>query len=139
MGRGPRAIALSRRNAKNRYPHHVGTPFPVGPNKRQGAVKNALLVKQLIGFAVREHTPFPRRSILCGILGANAGRAIGRDGVMPLRFVPQCVERIDVFEEALARVRRRNGGVVKIDRPEEVSCRLFLALTARRINQRSGF
>jgi len=23
-----------------------------------------LLVKQLIGFAVREHTPFPRRSIL---------------------------------------------------------------------------
>src|SRR6266481_9836473 len=49
------------------------------------------------------------------MLVADARSAIGGNGVIPARFVPQRVERMDVFKETFARVRRRNGGVVKID------------------------
>src|SRR4029077_7242613 len=31
------------------------------------------------------------------------------------RFLPQDIERMDVFEKTFARLRRRNGRVVKID------------------------
>src|SRR5438128_8829412 len=49
------------------------------------------------------------------MLGANARGAVGGDGVIPARFVPQSVERMDVFKETFARVRWRNGRAIKID------------------------
>src|SRR5437870_12256475 len=49
------------------------------------------------------------------MLGANARGAVGGDGVIPARFVPQSVERMDVFKETFARMRWRNGRAVKID------------------------
>src|SRR5437763_16747968 len=49
------------------------------------------------------------------MLGADASSAVGGDGVIPARFVPQSVERMDVFKETFARVRWRNGRPVKID------------------------
>src|SRR5207249_6620430 len=49
------------------------------------------------------------------MLGADASSAVGGDGVIPARFVPQSVERMDVFKETFARVRWRNGRTVKID------------------------
>src|SRR5436190_4075569 len=49
------------------------------------------------------------------MLGADARSAVGGDGVIPARFVPQSVERMDVFKETFARVLRRNGRMVKID------------------------
>src|SRR5439155_17886481 len=49
------------------------------------------------------------------MLRADARSAVGSDGVIPARFVPQSFERIDVFKETFARVRRRNGRAVKID------------------------
>src|SRR5437773_12194481 len=49
------------------------------------------------------------------MLGANARGAVGGDGVITARFVPQSFERMDVFKETFARVRWRNGGAVKID------------------------
>src|SRR5947199_9531151 len=49
------------------------------------------------------------------MLRADARGAVGGDGVIPARFVPQSVERMDVFKETFARVRWRNGRAVKID------------------------
>src|SRR5438094_409532 len=49
------------------------------------------------------------------MLGADARSAVGGDGVIPARFVPQSVERMDVFKETFARVRWRNSRAVKID------------------------
>src|SRR5205823_13730091 len=49
------------------------------------------------------------------MLGADARSAVGGDGVIPGRFVPQSVERMDVFKETFARVRWRNGRAVKVD------------------------
>src|SRR5260370_37948562 len=49
------------------------------------------------------------------MLRADARSAVGGDGVIPARFVPQSVERMDVFKETFARVRWRNGRAVKID------------------------
>src|SRR5260370_4891536 len=49
------------------------------------------------------------------MLCADARSAVGGDGVIPARFVPQRVERMDVFKETFARVRWRNGRAVKID------------------------
>src|SRR5213080_1700315 len=49
------------------------------------------------------------------MLRADARSAVGDDGVIPARFVPQSVERMDVFKETFARVRWRNGRAVKID------------------------
>src|SRR6266446_10337812 len=49
------------------------------------------------------------------MLRADAGSAVGGDGIIPARFVPQSVERTDVFKETFARVRWRNGRAVKID------------------------
>ena len=47
--------------------------------------------------------------------GADAGSAVGGDGIIPARFVPQSVERMDVFEKTFARLRGRNRCAVKID------------------------
>src|SRR5947207_13600397 len=49
------------------------------------------------------------------MLGADARSAVGGDGVIPAGFVPQSVERMDVFKETFACVRWRNGRAVKID------------------------
>src|SRR5437868_11057648 len=49
------------------------------------------------------------------MLGAYARSAVGGDGVIPARFLPQSVERMDVFKETFACVRWRNGRTVKID------------------------
>src|SRR5438046_6472760 len=49
------------------------------------------------------------------MLGADARSAVSGDGVIPARFVPQSVERTDVFKETFARVRWRNGRAVKVD------------------------
>src|SRR5437773_6083345 len=49
------------------------------------------------------------------MLRADARSAVGGDGVIPTRFVPQSVERTDVFKKTFARVRWRNGRAVKID------------------------
>src|SRR5207249_9003211 len=49
------------------------------------------------------------------MLRADARSAVGDDGVIPARFVPQSVERMDVFKETFARVRWRNGRAVKMD------------------------
>src|SRR3989440_3837220 len=49
------------------------------------------------------------------MLRADARSAVRGDGVIPARFVPQSVERMNVFKETLARVRWRNGRAVKID------------------------
>src|SRR5205823_3066690 len=49
------------------------------------------------------------------MLRTDARSAVGGDGVIPARFVPQSVERMDVFKETFARVRWRNGQAVKID------------------------
>src|SRR5436305_13827860 len=49
------------------------------------------------------------------MLGGDGSSAVGGDGVIPARFVPQGVERMDVFKETFARVRWRNGRAVKID------------------------
>src|SRR5947207_5081624 len=49
------------------------------------------------------------------MLRADARSAVGGDGVIPARFVPQSVERMDVLKETFARVRWRNGRAVKVD------------------------
>src|SRR5205823_12502957 len=49
------------------------------------------------------------------MLGADARSAVGGDGVIPARLVPESVERMDVFKETFARVRWRDGRAVKID------------------------
>src|SRR5713101_8214449 len=49
------------------------------------------------------------------MLRADARSAVGSDGVIPARFVPQSVERMDVFKETFAGVRWRNGRAVKIN------------------------
>src|SRR5213080_405810 len=56
------------------------------------------------------------------MLRADARSAVGDDGVIPARFVPQSVERMDVFKETFARVRWRNGRTVKIDILPAVVC-----------------
>src|SRR5881398_2384948 len=56
------------------------------------------------------------------MLRADARGAVGSDGVIPARFVPQSVERMDVFKETFARVRWRNGRTVKIDILPAVVC-----------------
>src|SRR5437773_3986195 len=49
------------------------------------------------------------------MLGADARSAVGGDGVIPARLVPESVERMDVFKETFARVRWRDRRAVKID------------------------
>src|SRR5207247_2742618 len=49
------------------------------------------------------------------MLGADARSAVGGDGVIPARFVPQSVERMDVFKETFARLRWRDGITIKIN------------------------
>ena len=49
------------------------------------------------------------------MLCADARGAVGGDGVIPTRFVPESVERMDVFKKSFARLRWRNSRAIKID------------------------
>src|SRR6266705_2195159 len=73
------------------------------------------LIQQFVAFAVEQDAPIPWHALVGWMLGADARGAVGGDGVIPAWFVPQSVERMDVFKETFARVRWRNGGAVKID------------------------
>ena len=72
-------------------------------------------IHQFVAFAIEQDAPVPRHALVGWVLRADARGAVGRDGVIPARFVPQSVERMDVFKETFARLRRRNGRAVKID------------------------
>src|SRR5438270_6227522 len=73
------------------------------------------LIQQFVAFAIEQDAPIPRHALVGWMLRTDARSAVGGDGVIPARFVPQSVERMDVFKETFARVRWRNGRVVKID------------------------
>src|SRR5947199_7287791 len=72
-------------------------------------------IQKFIAFAIEQDAPIPRQALVGWMLGADARSAVGGDGVIPARFVPQSVERTDVFKETFARVRWRNGRAVKVD------------------------
>src|SRR6266513_5474475 len=72
-------------------------------------------IQQFVAFAIEQDAPIPRHALVGWMLGADARSAVRGDGVIPARFVPQSVERMDVFKETFARVSWRNGRAVKID------------------------
>src|ERR1700730_17042018 len=78
-------------------------------------IEDTALIEQFVALTINENAPIPRHTLRGGMLRADARRAVGGDGVIPARFVPENVERMKVFEEAFARVHLRNGGAVKID------------------------
>src|SRR5439155_5062569 len=73
------------------------------------------LEHQLVAFAIQEDAPVPGNALSRGMLVADAGRAIGGDGVIPARVVSNLVERAQVFVEALAGQCGGHGSAVKID------------------------
>src|SRR5947209_10349347 len=73
------------------------------------------LIHEFVAFAVEQDAPIPRQALVGWMLGTDACSAVSGDGVIPARFVPQSVERMDVFKETFARVRWRNGRAVKVD------------------------
>src|SRR5205809_458600 len=73
------------------------------------------LIHQFVAFAIEQDPPIPRQALVRWMLRADARSAVGGDRVIPARFVPQRAERMDVFKETFARMRWRNGRVVKID------------------------
>src|SRR6266550_2932275 len=73
------------------------------------------LVHQFVAFAIKQDAPIPWQALLGWMLRADARSAVGRDGVIPARFVPQSIKRMDVFKETLAGARWRNGRAVKVD------------------------
>src|SRR5256885_1428249 len=73
------------------------------------------LIHEFVAFAIEQDAPIPRQALVGRMLGADTRSAVSGDGVIPARFVPQSVERMDVFKETFARVRSRNGRAVKID------------------------
>src|SRR4029077_62219 len=66
-------------------------------------------------FAIEKDAPIPWHTLIAWMLCADARGAVGGDGVIPARFVPQSVERTDVLKETFARMRWRNRRAVKID------------------------
>src|SRR5437870_6608371 len=73
------------------------------------------LIHVFVAFAIEQDAPVPRQALVRWMLRADAGSAVGGDSVIPARFVPQSVERMDVFKETFARVRGRNGRPIKVD------------------------
>src|SRR5213596_3225781 len=73
------------------------------------------LIHEFVAFAIEQDAPIPRQALVGWMLRTDARSAVGGDGVIPARFVPQSVERMDVFKETFARVRWRNRRAVKID------------------------
>src|SRR5438445_12498524 len=72
-------------------------------------------IQKFIAFAIEQDAPIPRQALVGWMLRADARGAGGGDGVIPARFVPQSVERMDVFKETFARVRWRNSRALKVD------------------------
>src|SRR5436309_11163217 len=70
---------------------------------------------QFVAVAIEQDAPIPWQALLGWMLRADARSAVGGDGVIPAWFVPQSIERMDVFKETFARVRWRDGRAVKID------------------------
>src|SRR5205823_9474383 len=73
------------------------------------------LEHQLVAFAIEQDAPIPRNALGRRMLIADAGRAVGGDGIIPARVVANLVERTQVFVEALAGQCGGNGSAVKID------------------------
>src|SRR6266513_2893445 len=73
------------------------------------------LIQQFVAFAIEQDTPIPGHALVGWMLRTDARSAVGGDGVIPPRLVPQSIERMDVFKETFTRVRWRNGRAVKID------------------------
>src|SRR5437588_932735 len=73
------------------------------------------LIHQFVAFAVEQNAPVPWHAFVAWMLCADARGAVGGDGVIPTRFVPQSIKRIDVFKKTFAGLRWRNGRAVEID------------------------
>src|SRR5204863_3205160 len=73
------------------------------------------VIQQFVAFAIEQDAPIPRHALVGWMLRTDDSSAVGGDGVIPARFVPQSVKRMDVFKETFACVRWRNGRAVKID------------------------
>ena len=65
-------------------------------------------VKHLIGFAIEDYSPIPRRAFVDGALRANIGSAVAREGIVPTRMIPQAVNGVQVFQKTFARLSRRS-------------------------------
>src|SRR4029453_19398177 len=72
-------------------------------------------IQQFVAFAIEQDAPVPWHALVGWVLRADARSTIGGDGIIPARFVPQSVERMDVFKKTFARLRWRNRQAVKID------------------------
>src|SRR5207237_670790 len=68
----------------------------------------------LVAFAVEQDAPIPRYPFFAGMLAADTRSAIGRDGIIPTRFVPQRIEGTHIFEEPLTHSIWRSRQAVKI-------------------------
>src|SRR6266702_8197214 len=73
------------------------------------------LIHQFIAFAIEQDAPIPWQAFVRWMLRADARSAVSGDCVLPARFVPQRVERMDVFKKTFARVFWRNSRAVKVD------------------------
>src|SRR5206468_9751709 len=73
------------------------------------------LIHEFVAFAIEQDAPIPRQALVGWMLRADARSAVGSDGVIPARFVPQSVERMDVFKKTFARVHWRNRRAIQID------------------------
>src|SRR4029453_2554645 len=73
------------------------------------------LIKQFVAFAVEQDAPIPRHALTARMLHTDARRAVGGDRIIPARFVPQGIKRMDVFKKTFARLGWRNRRAVKID------------------------
>src|SRR6266496_1704512 len=73
------------------------------------------LIHQFVAFAIEQDAPIPWQAFLRRMLRADARSAVSGDCVVPARFVPQRVERMDVFKKTFARVFWRNSRAIKVD------------------------
>src|SRR6188472_1433225 len=73
------------------------------------------LIHQFVAFPIEQDAPIPRHALIGWMLCADARGAVGGDGVIPTRCVPQGVERLDVFKKSFARLRWRNSRTIKVD------------------------
>src|SRR3954464_10880356 len=84
--------------------------------KRETAGNNyMMLIHHFVAFAVEKDPPVPREAFAFRMLVANARRAVGSDGIIPARFIPQIVNRTNVLEETFASFLRWNGGTIEIN------------------------
>src|SRR5436189_11237 len=108
------ALSCSSGRTRARRPPRNITPTRITNKRKPICDDEVALVHQFITFAIEQDAPIPWYALLRWVLRSDACGAVGGNGVIPTRFVPQSVERMDVFEETFACVRRRNGCAVKI-------------------------